>query len=174
MEPANTLHGESWGGKAFQLSRPEKGSRQLSAALFSILSHRWLPTLRYVSRTTGAAQTDRSQRGGYGGRFGMFRSSTFRGMLDQRQPHPSHWSFNGRHVPTVSRLLGAPRTSRYPSPLLFVTRPLHQFYSCCANLPEREDISPGYYQRNPNVGKSSPSIQLLSGYPYCSGGLHYP
>lgn len=40
-------HDESWDGKAFQLSRRDRGSRQLSIALLHILSHRWLPTLRY-------------------------------------------------------------------------------------------------------------------------------
>ena len=47
MESVDVSHNESWGGKAFQLSRGDRGSRQLSVALLRILSHRWLPTLRY-------------------------------------------------------------------------------------------------------------------------------
>lgn len=49
MKPVDGSHNESWSGKAFQLSQSDKGSRQLSAALLHILSHRWLPTLRYAS-----------------------------------------------------------------------------------------------------------------------------
>lgn len=49
IEPVDMSHDESWGGKAFQLSRSDSGSRQLSVALLHILSHRWLPTLRYAS-----------------------------------------------------------------------------------------------------------------------------
>lgn len=48
IKPVDVSHNESWGGKAFQLSHSDKGSAQLSAALLHILSHRWLPTLRYA------------------------------------------------------------------------------------------------------------------------------
>ena len=49
IEPVDVPHNEIWGGKAFQLSRRNSGSRQLSVALLHILSHRWLPTMRYAS-----------------------------------------------------------------------------------------------------------------------------
>lgn len=46
MKPIDVSHNESWGGKAFQLSQRDGGSRQLGIALLHILSYRWLPTLR--------------------------------------------------------------------------------------------------------------------------------
>lgn len=49
VESAGVSRHESWGGETFQLSRLDRGSRQLGAALLRILSHRWLPTLRYGS-----------------------------------------------------------------------------------------------------------------------------
>jgi hypothetical protein len=49
IEPVEVSHNESWGGKSFELSRRDTGSRQLSIALLHILSHRWLPTLRCAS-----------------------------------------------------------------------------------------------------------------------------
>jgi len=47
VKPFDVSRNESWGGKAFQLSQRDRGSRQLSVALLHILSCRWLPTLRY-------------------------------------------------------------------------------------------------------------------------------
>jgi len=49
IEPVDLSNNEGWSGKAFQLSRSDRGSRQLGVALLHILSHRWLPTLRYGS-----------------------------------------------------------------------------------------------------------------------------
>ncbi|KAF9647481.1 hypothetical protein BDM02DRAFT_3187912 [Thelephora ganbajun] len=45
VEPVGMSDNESWGGKAYQLSRRENSSQQLSIALLHVLSHRWLPTL---------------------------------------------------------------------------------------------------------------------------------
>lgn len=120
MEPPDAPRIESWGGKAFQLSRLGEGSRQIDTALLSILSHRWLPILRYMFRNAGATHTDRSQWGGYSRGFGTFHSPSvlpaFWGMLNWRYPHTGCRSFYGRHIPTVSCLLGAPGTARYASP----------------------------------------------------------
>jgi len=49
IEPVELSDGEGWGGKTFQLSRSDGGPQQLGVALLYILSHRWLPTLRYGS-----------------------------------------------------------------------------------------------------------------------------
>lgn len=48
IKPFDVSYNESWGGKAFQLSQRDKGLQKLSVALLHILSHRWLPVLRYV------------------------------------------------------------------------------------------------------------------------------
>lgn len=54
IKPVDPSRNESWGGRAFQLSPGDRGSRQLGVALLHILSHRWLPTLRYRSLSQSA------------------------------------------------------------------------------------------------------------------------
>lgn len=75
--PVGVSHIGSWGGKAFELSRRDGNSRQLSIALLHSLSYRWLPTLRYKFCTVGLFQTDQSQWSGFRRAPEVFRQSTF-------------------------------------------------------------------------------------------------
>lgn len=77
IEPVDASHHGSWGGKAFQLSWRDGGPRPLSIALLHILSHRWLPTLRYgLVCVIDVTQADQPQWHSYGRGFATLRSPT--------------------------------------------------------------------------------------------------